>query len=374
MADDSKKAGAWYYAQGGKSYGPFTTAVLHQLRSAGTLGDETYVWQEGMSEWRPFAEAVPPVVPEPPSTERISSGESSSGHSQEKNREEKELASHVDAERDQQEKDKEFIRQIATKRRKGSDGETFTAWVKRGGIAVLIVLAIGAGNYLTRTFSDYQSRNVSISQLDHAFQNLDSDKYGMFKILKREFREDYDALLVAAKEIALETQDNHTLRSKSADEMRNIRRKYAKYMRSAPDSDLKTVLQQTINLIDEVYANHGPELCGNFAANGPSVLFDKPEYKDALMMQAASVMLALSNGRKSSTKIANATEDDLMAIIVEMKEQGAPAYYFDVLADNNHSHTNYCPSLAAYMQAVISMKGEAGHRVRAEHAETLAKE
>ena len=91
MADDRKKAGAWYYAQDGKSYGPFTTAALHQLRSADadSLGDETYVWQEGMSEWKPFAEAVPPVVPEPPSAEHVSSRKSSSGHSQEKSGEEK---------------------------------------------------------------------------------------------------------------------------------------------------------------------------------------------------------------------------------------------------------------------------------------------
>jgi len=48
----------WFYATGGQQQGPVDEAQLTQLRGAGTIGEETLVWREGMANWRPYREAV----------------------------------------------------------------------------------------------------------------------------------------------------------------------------------------------------------------------------------------------------------------------------------------------------------------------------
>lgn len=46
----------WYYAEGDRQAGPVTEEQLRALVSAGNIGGDTYVWKEGMAEWKPFNE------------------------------------------------------------------------------------------------------------------------------------------------------------------------------------------------------------------------------------------------------------------------------------------------------------------------------
>lgn len=60
----------WYYVEKGKRIGPVSEADLQGLIGVGTVTDETLVWNEGMKEWLPYAQAKdnPPV----PATEAVS--------------------------------------------------------------------------------------------------------------------------------------------------------------------------------------------------------------------------------------------------------------------------------------------------------------
>lgn len=46
----------WYYAEGDRQSGPVTEEQLLALASAGKVADDTYVWKEGMPEWKAFGE------------------------------------------------------------------------------------------------------------------------------------------------------------------------------------------------------------------------------------------------------------------------------------------------------------------------------
>jgi uncharacterized RDD family membrane protein YckC len=61
----------WNYLEGSEQRGPITEADFEALVRAGKIGDDTYVWREGMAEWQPYrivrgpvvGAAPPPLVP-----------------------------------------------------------------------------------------------------------------------------------------------------------------------------------------------------------------------------------------------------------------------------------------------------------------------
>ncbi len=51
----------WYYADAGRQVGPIDDAAFRQLSAAGTIREETLVWQAGMSAWVPYRDLNAPI-------------------------------------------------------------------------------------------------------------------------------------------------------------------------------------------------------------------------------------------------------------------------------------------------------------------------
>ena len=70
----------WYYAVDSEQKGPIDAAELNLLIAVSTIGPETLVWREGMTDWQPAAAALPdseipegwerPATPPPPPPSR----------------------------------------------------------------------------------------------------------------------------------------------------------------------------------------------------------------------------------------------------------------------------------------------------------------
>ena len=55
----------WYHLQGRNDrHGPLELDAMRRLVAAGIVGPDTYVWADGMPDWR-FARDVPAVTPPP---------------------------------------------------------------------------------------------------------------------------------------------------------------------------------------------------------------------------------------------------------------------------------------------------------------------
>jgi hypothetical protein len=54
---------SWFYERSGESIGPVTEAEFSRLVADGSIGPATLVWREGMTNWQPQAELLPPAVP-----------------------------------------------------------------------------------------------------------------------------------------------------------------------------------------------------------------------------------------------------------------------------------------------------------------------
>ncbi|NJK91948.1 MAG: RDD family protein [Blastochloris sp.] len=46
---------SWYYASGQQQYGPFTEEEWQQKLAQGLIQSDTLVWQDGMTDWKPFS-------------------------------------------------------------------------------------------------------------------------------------------------------------------------------------------------------------------------------------------------------------------------------------------------------------------------------
>ena len=55
------QATSWYYVQNGERKGPVEQSEFESLVSEGTIEAGTLVWQEGMPDWRPYAEVAAPA-------------------------------------------------------------------------------------------------------------------------------------------------------------------------------------------------------------------------------------------------------------------------------------------------------------------------
>jgi uncharacterized RDD family membrane protein YckC len=55
----------WYYAIDQQRFGPVSEQELARLAAAGTVGADTLVWREGMSNWQRYAEAAPTPAASP---------------------------------------------------------------------------------------------------------------------------------------------------------------------------------------------------------------------------------------------------------------------------------------------------------------------
>jgi hypothetical protein len=55
----------WYYSEDNQQRGPVADNALRALRAAGTVTDDTLVWRDGMTEWKPYREMMAGAAPVP---------------------------------------------------------------------------------------------------------------------------------------------------------------------------------------------------------------------------------------------------------------------------------------------------------------------
>ncbi len=56
----------WHYANNGQKFGPVTEEQLLHLAQGGVIQPDTLVWHAGMTDWKPFRDAVPQAPPPVP--------------------------------------------------------------------------------------------------------------------------------------------------------------------------------------------------------------------------------------------------------------------------------------------------------------------
>lgn len=373
----SQNKGAWYYAANGKAVGPHTSEELWSLRKANALRDETPVWQEGMSDWRPFASTMPPEIPSGPEpaarqTEQTSTDEGQSPARSAASDHAGDPQNPARAQAAEPEPSPEPGTHSNASPTDTNDGTKQKSKRPTGKIlaAVITVVAALIGGMFGKAGMQWLMESSSVQKATpESFDKLVSDPsradFEFYRIIKQEFPDDYSSLIQELSAFANTGASQAEMRKKGAELTAKIRLKHAHHIRSAPQSHLKKMIAESISVHERVYKEDGPALCNRLASQGMRALAGMPKYKNDITNQATLVMLGISLGKKSDISIGDPSQDDWTAALLHMSAKGEQEELIKVILRQDANNEKYCPALISFMSSIRDLESGSGDRLRA---------
>lgn len=195
----------------------------------------------------------------------------------------------------------------------------------------------------------------------------------MYGIMKTHFKSDFDELVKTAVTLVKSGAPENVLETTAANKIASIRRKYSSYVKFASGDTIKDMLQMSKEMYIDVFGTDGASVCNELAINGPlSVLNKSQVIMKHIEPQGIAYFEAVATALEKPAEYKEPNEADWAALIEKMKAQGAPNHYVDILANDDVSNPEFCPTLIALLEALISMPGEQGRRLRASFASQMA--
>jgi hypothetical protein len=167
------------------------------------------------------------------------------------------------------------------------------------------------------------------------------------------------------------TVPNFDVPKQAAAEVAKLRQKYAQYLSSAPDDNLKKYLVSLATLHSAVLEQEGAAKCNQLAKEGPLVL-DAEKYRVQLSSTASELFTAISMAITLPSPKGAPTDQDYDTLRDKMLLLGVPSVYLDLIAKPDFSDEKYCPALISMLSNVVRLDGDAGNRIRADFAKAAA--
>lgn len=188
-------------------------------------------------------------------------------------------------------------------------------------------------------------------------------------VLKADFPEDYKNLLdrIGSIEGARGSKKDKITAAFAA--LSEVRKRYEPQVLFAPDDELRRIVALLGEFHLQVLKNQGPEVCGQFAANGSGTLFTlglADPYAGRLDVQSEAYFLAVVQSIENPTFHKVATTDDWKyvsrALVVAA---GGTTDDVKRALTNDTKDPLYCASLAKFMLFTALIGGDEGERLRA---------
>lgn len=130
-------------------------------------------------------------------------------------------------------------------------------------------LGFAGGKYLYQTVAGSPDpQTLTTAQVS---EQIESQGNQIFKAIKQEFPDDYDAVvekITAVARIGNVDQVRNTSRMAVAD----LRQRYASLLSSAPDSKAAEALRAQLDMLNHVMARETAAACNNYLRHGPGAL------------------------------------------------------------------------------------------------------
>lgn len=235
------------------------------------------------------------------------------------------------------------------------------------GLLVLGVIATAIGAYMIadRALGPKRSSEESVAAV------FEAESPRFVQALQQAFPKDYDALIDRAVDLQSNGAGKIELRGALSSASAEIASRYADVARRAPEPQLKAWLETVAQSIEAVTAAGGPQLCRSFLDQGPEAFADieqKQDLQERIDARNAALVMALAAARESSEPpAAEPTESDWAAVDAQMRVDGVPSDYADLLIKNDTQNDDYCPALVQLFRNIEDMPGDAGRRIRTEY-------
>jgi hypothetical protein len=216
--------------------------------------------------------------------------------------------------------------------------------------------------YEMATITPVRAAELTAADMSEALQK---QGFETFRIFKQDFPEDYDLLIQKVLAPVKAGDDDERFLVADAAAIAGLRRKYALAVRSAPDSEAAQALRAYLDTVKRVIAVEIPATCNQYLTTGPRVLAIRDnDMAAAVDRWTAALFHAIGAGRKSSLPTAEPGDDDWSRLDAPFTAAGGLPDDKDAIIRKDRGYKALCPAFARFLEAVLSVEGEPGRRIR----------
>jgi hypothetical protein len=197
-------------------------------------------------------------------------------------------------------------------------------------------------------------------------------EFGWIRTLKVELPEEYDRIAADMRAASTSATSVADAKQKGLEIMTNFRRRYASALAKAPDDQLMNYMQAWLVVLKSVQSTGGPTLCAEFARSGATALEDHGVFRNQLDDAVSLMIVAAASALRNPQAVETATEDDWAAFAAKLVDSGGTLEDVQLLESEDYSSPSYCQATVRFLQAVVDIPDQAGHRIRAEVAKGMA--
>ncbi|RWD61639.1 MAG: hypothetical protein EOS36_17320 [Mesorhizobium sp.] len=234
-------------------------------------------------------------------------------------------------------------------------------------VAVKVVpwaLGFAGGKYLYQTVmgSHDDSAKLTVAQVS---DQLQSQGFQIFKVVKQEFPNEYDAIVQKIAAVAASGGDEAEVRNVSRVAVADLRHKYASLLRSTPDDTASEALGAQLDMLKDVMARESAATCNSYLRNGPDALGtpDK-DFLNDMDKIGATLFHAFGAAKNGGLPAADPSDQDWSLLADAFTSAGGTPAEMDAIANISREFEGLCPAAAKLYAAALSLQGESGRRIK----------
>jgi hypothetical protein len=195
----------------------------------------------------------------------------------------------------------------------------------------------------------------------------------IWTVLKQQFPDDYRELVTTSIGLAKAGASVAEMQIASAKAQQALRSKHVEQGAQASDSTLAKLLTAALQVQMHVKEAKGDVACDAYASQGllglDNVAFLQPELDDFAVL----MFITMAEGRDHPTAVTPPTDADLDLVLKDVVAHGVSEAAIARLQDPAKPPPvgTACAFATQFLRSVISLPGDAGHRVRADMARTV---
>ncbi|WP_136621442.1 MULTISPECIES: hypothetical protein [Mesorhizobium] len=218
------------------------------------------------------------------------------------------------------------------------------------------------GKYLYQTVAGSPDpQTLTTAQVS---EQIESQGSQIFRAIKQEFPEDYDAVvekITAVARLGNVDQVRNTSRMAVAD----LRQRYASLLSSAPDSKAAEALRAQLDMLNHVMARETAATCNNYLREGPGAL-STPDQDFLIDMDkvGATLFHAFGAAKNGGLPAAAASDGDWSLLADAFINAGGTPAEITAIANVSREFEGLCPAVAKLYTSALSLQGEPGRHIK----------
>lgn len=217
------------------------------------------------------------------------------------------------------------------------------------------------GKYLYQTVAGSPDpQTLTAAQVSEQIQSQGSQ---IFKAIKQEFPDDYDAVVEKITAVA-RLGNVEQVRNTSKLAVAGLRQKYASLLSSAPDSKAAEALAAQLAMLNHVMARETAATCNNYLRQGPGALSATQVFLTDMDKIGATLFHAFGAARNGGLPAAAANDEDWSLLADAFTNAGGTAAELNAIANITPEFEGLCPAVAKLYTAALSLQGEPGRHIK----------